>query len=99
MSQVFDDLVDQVNSVQSEADDHELRLQTVEDNFTNGIRSQLDYPLDPQSVQEIQEVAVAVGQGTNGQYSSNEFNDGTASSTVTIDWSKGNVQYGVRSEK
>jgi hypothetical protein len=57
MSQVFDDLVQQVDTIQQSADDHEQRLQPIEEQFSQGLRSQLEFPLDETSTQLIQEAA------------------------------------------
>src|SRR5689334_7678268 len=54
MSQVFDDLVQQVEEAQAAIDDHETRLQPIEDQFEQGLQAQLQFPLDPNTVQLIQ---------------------------------------------
>lgn len=50
----FDDLVQNVTDLQTAADDHENRIETIEGYFNNGLRAQLDFPMDPQTVSQIQ---------------------------------------------
>jgi hypothetical protein len=65
MSQPFDDLYDQVQDMQNTAENNQPTIDAVANVVQpdGTIRAQLDYPLDPQSVQEIQEVVQASTTG------------------------------------
>ena len=90
MSQPFDDLYDQVQDLQNTSDTNQPTIDALTNQLQpdGTIRAQLDYPLDPQSVQEIQGAL-----GTDSDSSDSEFNNGNVSGTATIDWSQGKVQY------
>lgn len=90
MSQSFDDLYDQVQDIQNTSDTNQPTIDALTNQLQpdGTIRAQLDYPLDQQSIQEIQEVIADSSTDTDVEYD----NGGTTGS-YTIDWSNGKVQY------